>query len=75
MSMPGFTAEASQYESHVSYRALPSSDATSTATIRPQALPPELKACYTCRSSCHIHFRSNPRLLKMCLDDCPCLFW
>jgi hypothetical protein len=74
MNMPGFTAEASHYESHASYRAFPSPPTTSTLAITPQLPPPESKGCYTCRSSCYIHYPHNAIKRRECLDDCPCLF-
>ena len=79
MNMPGFTAEASHYESSVSYRTFSSQGATSTLAITPQIRLPVIKGCYTCRSSCYTKYgsgrsRSNPILLRDCLDDCPCDF-
>jgi hypothetical protein len=74
MNMPGFTADASNYQSHVSYRAFLPQVATSTLAIEPQAPPPTTKGCYTCRSTCFIKFRRNPVRLADCLDSCPCLF-
>jgi hypothetical protein len=72
MNMPGFTAEASHYESNVSYRTFPSQGTSATVAITPQIGFPIMKGCYTCRSSCYIAFRRNPIMLADCLDSCPC---
>ena len=76
MNMPGFTAEASHYESSVSYRTFSSQGATSTLAITPQIGLPVIKGCYTCRSSCYRKYGSgsNPIRLEDCLDSCPCDF-
>ena len=76
MNMPGFTAEASHYESNVSYRAFPSRGTTLTLTITPQ-MGPEGWGCYRCRGGCYRAYFSHhdPIRLGDCLDNCPCSFF
>jgi len=64
MNMPGFTAEASQYQSQVSYRTFSSQISTPTLTIEPQAAPPSGSYQQTCK----IDYFAGDALSASCRD-------
>lgn len=71
MSLPGFTAEASLYQTDVTYRSAGAFTAAGE-TVRPAQFEPPFEDgdISACAEACFQDFGNNPRRLRRCLLGC-----